>query len=147
MPDSTPSLLETEHVQLLTQIGFIAASRADVKRAEIIFGALSRVRPLRAFPHVGMSMALLNAGRAGDAVAYLQKQAQMPAGEEADLVNAFLGLALQQDARASEATRTLRSVAPDAENTNPSEGALLAQRLLGERPGDQAPPWSAFQII
>ena len=80
-------------------------------------------------------MALLNAGRAGDAVAYLQKQAQMPAGEEADLVNAFLGLALQQDARANEATRTLRSVAPDAKNTNPSEGALLAQRLLGERPG------------
>lgn len=131
MPDPQPLLLETEDVQLLTRIGFIAAGRADVKRAEVIFGALSRVRPERAFAYVGLAVACLNAGRAADAVAHLEK-AQPAAGEEADMVRAFLGLSLQLDARASEATRVLRQLASTPNDTEPTEGAALAKRLLGE---------------
>ena len=90
-----------------------------------------------------MATALLNAGRAGDAVTCLEK-ARLPPGEDADMVQAILGLALQLDARASEATRVLRAVAMTApepqDNSMPaSEGTLLARRLLGETPADDAP--------
>lgn len=103
-------MLEPDDIRLLTQIGFIAAARADVQRAEVIFGALLRVRPERSFGHIGMATALLNAGRAGDAVLRLEK-AYLPPGDDADMVQAFLGVALQLDARASEAARVLRAVA------------------------------------
>ena len=136
-------LLDPDDIRLLTQIGFMAAARADVQRAEVIFGALLHVRPERSFSHIGMATALLNAGRAGDAVTCLEK-ARLPPGEDADMVQAILGLALQLDARASEATRVLRAVAMTApepqDNSMPaSEGTLLARRLLGETPADDAP--------
>lgn len=130
-------MLDPDDIRLLTQIGFIAAARADVQRAEVIFGALLCVRPERSFGHIGIATALLNAGRASDAVMQLE-HAQLRPGEDADMVQAFLGLALQLDARASEAMRVLRNVAKlggsTAENLTLTEGALLAQRLLGETP-------------
>ena len=124
-------MLDPDDVNLLTQIGFLAAARGDAKRAEVIFGALLRVRAERAFAHVGLAMTWLNAGRAGDAVAHL-RNVRLADKEDNDLVQAFLGLALQLDARASEAQRVLTSVAQTAENTHATEGALLAQRLLGQ---------------
>ena len=124
-------MIDPDDVNLLTQIGFLAASRGDAKRAEVIFGALLRVRAERAFPHIGLAMTWLNAGRAGDAVAHL-RNVSLADKEDNDLVQAFLGLALQLDARASEAQRVLTSVAQTAENTHATEGALLAQRLLGQ---------------
>ena len=124
-------MLDPDDVNLLTQIGFLAAARGDAKRAEVIFGALLRVRAERAFAHVGLAMTWLNAGRAGDAVAHL-RNVRLADKEDNDLVQAFLGLALQLDARASEAQRVLSGVAQTAENTHATEGALLAQRLLGQ---------------
>ena len=49
----------------------MASARADVQRAERIFGALLRVRPDRAFAPIGLATALLNAGRAGEAMRVL----------------------------------------------------------------------------
>lgn len=115
-------MLDPDDVNLLTQIGFLAAARGDAKRAEVIFGALLRVRAERAFAHVGLAMTWLNAGRAGDAVAHL-RNVRLADKEDNDLVQAFLGLALQLDARASEAQRVLTSVAQTAENTHATEGA------------------------
>ena len=34
------NLLDANEVRLLTEVGFLAAARADVKRAEVIFSAL-----------------------------------------------------------------------------------------------------------
>ena len=137
MPEPVSPLLETEQIQLLTQIGFIAAARADAKRAEVIFGALSRVRADRAFPHIGLAVAWLNAGRAATAVAHL-RSVQLPEGDDQDLLQAFLGLALQLDSRAAEAERVLRAVAARTDAAHPSEGATLARRLLGESPSTPA---------
>ena len=112
--------LDSDDIHLMTQVGFIAAGRADVHHAERIFGALALARPQHDFPHVGMAAALLNAGRPGDAT---------------DMVQAFHGLALQLDRRPGEATRLLRAVAARAQNiATPSEGARLACKLLGEPP-------------
>lgn len=132
-----PVLLETEDIRLLTQIGFIASGRADVQRAEVIFSALLHDRADRAFPYLGIATALLNAGRTGEAVMHLERAA-LPAGEEADMVQAFLGLSLQLDARASESLRVLRKVAQQYESAPPTPGSLLAQRLLGEQPSNIA---------
>ncbi|KQO20771.1 hypothetical protein ASF11_24740 [Acidovorax sp. Leaf76] len=115
----------------------MASARADVQRAERIFGALLRVRPDRAFGHIGMATALLNAGRAGDAATRLS-DARTSAGEDTDLVQAFLGLALQLDGRAGEAMRVLRPVAARGDNgstADTTEGVRLAQRLLGQPAG------------
>jgi len=128
------ALLDSDDIQLLTQTGFIAAGRADVQRAERIFGALALARPQHDFPHVGMAAALLNAGRPADAAARLGS-VQLPPGDAADMVQAFHGLALQLDRRPGEATRVLRAVAARAQNAaTPSEGARLACKLLGEPP-------------
>jgi predicted Zn-dependent protease len=141
-PPREPYLLETEDIRLLTQVGFIASARADVQRAERIFGALLCVRPDRAFAPVGIATALLNAGRAGDAAQRLAN-AQPAAGEEADMVQAFLGLALQLDGRAGEAMRVLHPVAARGDNVDPAgttEGVRLARRLLGEPAEDATIP-------
>ncbi|WP_298208978.1 hypothetical protein [Acidovorax sp.] len=128
----------------------MASARADTQRAERIFSALLRVRPERAFGHIGMATALLNAGRAGEAATRLGS-ALLPTGEEADMVQAFLGLALQLDGRAGEAMRVLRPMAARGDNgsTDLSEGVRLARRLLGQpadtvsnRPNPSTPVYS-----
>ena len=50
--------LDSDDIHLMTQVGFIAAGRADVHHAERIFGALALARPQHDFPHVGMAAAL-----------------------------------------------------------------------------------------
>lgn len=131
----TPPLLESEDVRLLTQIGFIASARADVPRAQLIFDAVLHARPERSMGYLGIAIAQLNAGLSHEAVNTLQKAA-MPPGEEADMIGAFLGLALQMDARTSDSIRMLRQVADGAgaQCSPPTPGALLAMRLLGEIP-------------
>lgn len=114
-------------------MGFIAAGRADLPRAECIFGALMRVRPQRAFAYVGLSSAWLNAGHAAQAAQVLERaRPHLAAGEDADTVGAFWALALQMDGRSSESQRVLQSLldvaAPGADN----DGLRLARRMLGQ---------------
>lgn len=126
-------LLTSDDIQLLTQVGFIAASRADVQRAEAIFGALQRVRPARAFAHVGLACARLNAGRAAEAAQALERALPDVAdGEDADTVRAFLGLALQLDGRHSESRRVLQNLLRAAAAGADNDGLRLARRMLGE---------------
>lgn len=121
----------------------MASARADIQRAERIFGALLRVRPDRAFAPIGLATALLNAGRAGDAVARLADARPSP-GEETDVVQAFLGLALQLDGRAGEAMRVLRPLATRGDNQSlaspVTDGVRLARRLLGHPPDADSRP-------
>lgn len=120
-----------DDVQLLAQVGFLVAGRGDATGALRIFEALALLRPDRAFAYVGQATALLNAGRAGEAAQRLDA-AHLPAGPEADMLEAFKGLALQLAERRSESTYVLRRVAGRARQAGASEGALLAARLLGE---------------
>ena len=118
-------------LQLLTQVGFLAAVRGDLRRALRIFEALALLRPERAFPFVGLVTAFMHSGRASEAVARLQAVC-LPAGPESDMLEAFRGLALQLAGRQSESTYVLRQVVMGARHAAPSEGALFASRLLGE---------------
>ena len=76
-------------------------------------------------------MALLNAGQAHAAAGQLQV-IDLPPGDDADMVQAFLGLALQLDARAAQAQQVLTPLAQRAQTPETaSPGARLAARLLG----------------
>ena len=130
LPAKVQFQLDATEARLLTEIGFIASGMADVVRAECIFGALMLARPDGAFPHIGLAAALLNAGQPDEAAFRLSK-VHLPEGADADMVQAFRGLALQLDQRPTEATRVLRAVAGSADNQPTSEGARLARRLLG----------------
>lgn len=141
------SLPEAADVQLLTQVGFLAAGRGDAPRALRIFEALALLRPERAFVYVGLAATLLNAGRAMEAVQRLQA-VRLPPGPETDMLDAFKGLALQLADRSGESTYVLRQVVNRARPGRACEGALLAARLLGEdlspSPGPEPEPISAL---
>ena len=126
------ALPDSDDIRLLTEIGFVAAGRGDVARAEAIFGALLALRPSQAAGHVGIAMALLNRGRAAEAAARLGA-AMLPPGDEHDLLRAVQGLALQLDHRPAEAARVLQPIAaqPASAGAIPA-GVRLARTLLGE---------------
>lgn len=134
---SSVSLPDSDDVHLLTEIGFLASARGDVARAEVIFGALLILRPDRAFAHLGLAIALMNARRPGDAADQLAA-ARIPAGADADMVQAMHGLALQLDGRQAQSRRVLREVSGRAGAAGePSGGILLARKLLGEEPSER----------
>jgi len=128
------SLPDSDDIRLLTEIGFLASARGDVARAEVIFGALLLLRPDKAFAHLGLATALMNARRPGDAATHLAT-AHIPPGADADMVQAMHGLALQLDGRIGQGQRVLREVSgrPGATEA-PTDGVLLARKLLGETP-------------
>jgi thioredoxin-like negative regulator of GroEL len=107
---------------LLTEVGFLAAARGDVRRAEVIFGALERLRPHGAFVYVGLAATYLNAARAEDAVRVLDRGLPLMAADDRGEVQAMRSLALQLAGRASESV----SAARDAETSN------LARAMLGQ---------------
>lgn len=123
-------MLESKEIRLLGEIGFIASGRGSVAHAKAIFSALQLVRPEKAFSYVGNAMALLNAGKYADASSLLA-DVRLPEGEEADTVEAILGLALQLEGRANESTRVLQGVvARSASSQDGNDGVRLAQALL-----------------
>ncbi|MBS7777592.1 tetratricopeptide repeat protein [Acidovorax sp. CCYZU-2555] len=132
-----------DDLQLLTQVGFLAAGRGDVAAALRIFEALALLRPDRSFAYVGLATALLNAGRAGDAVQRLDT-VHLPRGPELDMLEAFKGLALQFAERRGESTYVLRQIVGRARQADASPGALLAAGLLGEALSAASPPEPAL---
>jgi len=103
----------------------LAAGRGDLKRAETIFGGLRLLRPDRAYPLVGLAVARMNAGHAGDA-AQLLEPIRLAEPEEQALVQAWRGFALQLAGRSAESQRVLSVAAASS-----GEGAVLARQLLG----------------
>ncbi len=138
-------LPEKQDMQLLAQIGFLAANRGNLRLALRIFEALAVLRPERAFPFVGIITAFMNKGRAGEAVERLQT-VRLPAGPESDMLDAFKGLALQLAGKTGESTYLLRQVVMRGRNAAPSEGAMFASRLLGEKTSAISPALSASSI-
>lgn len=116
------SPLSSEEIKLLTEVGFLAASRGDAKRAKGIFIGLQKLRPQRAFAYVGLAVALMNTGRHDEAATLLTNAVERVDLEEQGEVNAFLGLALQLAGRTSESLRALHAASE----------CRLAQVMLGQ---------------
>lgn len=118
-------MLDAQDARLLTEIGMLAAEVGDVARADAIFGALRRVRPDRAYPYIGLVLARLAAGRAGEAVRLLE-DAEIADLLERGVLHAWRGLALQLVGRSAESRKVLAEAAAMS-----GEGARMARRLLG----------------
>ncbi len=118
------TLPDPTDIRLLTEVGFLAAALGDIRRAQVIFRALERVRPAAHFPYVGMAAALMNAGKPDEAVRELDRglKAVVDPQDQAEL-QAFRGLALQLAGRTSESRRAL-ALAGDVP---------LARAMRGER--------------
>ena len=101
------TLLDADEIKLLTEIGFLAAARADVGRAEVIFSALQSIRPHRNFAYVGLAMTYLNADRADEAVKVLTRGAALVDDHDLHELEAIRALALQMAGRAGESQRVL----------------------------------------
>lgn len=121
----TAFVLAADDARLLTEVGFLAAGAGDAARAETIFKALRRLRPVAAYPLIGLAVAWMNAARAPEAVALLESAVLADPGERA-LLDAWRGFALQLAGRNGESRRLLEAVAQGQ-----GEGATLARGLLG----------------
>lgn len=125
--------LESKDIQLLTQLGFMAAARGDTARSQRIFDALALLRPQQAFAHIGMACAWMNAGKASQAVHHLSR-VHLPAGDEADILNAFYALALQLAGHMHQSTTLLQQLLQRTAECPESSARRMALSMLGQLP-------------
>lgn len=112
-------------LQLLQDLAFVAAGGAFVADTDAIAAGLAQLRPGSAGPLIAQALARLNAGRADEAVACLQRELPGADGHEQALQQSFLGLALQLAGRQAESRRVLQAVAG-----HPAAG--VARAMLGQ---------------
>jgi len=115
----------TADLQLLQDLAFVAAGGAFVADTDAIALGLAQLRPASAGPLIAQALARLNAGRADEAVACLQRELPGADGHEQALQQSFLGLALQLAGRQAESQRVLQAVA-----SHPAAG--VARAMLGQ---------------
>ena len=99
--------LDSAEIRLLTEVGFLAAAKADVGRAKVIFSSLELLRPNGAFVYSGLAFAYLNAARYEDGVTVLDKGLPHMAAEDVSVLQSIRAMALGWAGRASESTRAL----------------------------------------
>lgn len=112
-------------LQLLQDLALVAAGGAFVADADAIAAGLAQLRPASAGPLIAQALARLNAGRADEAVACLQRELPGADGHEQALQQSFLGLALQLAGRQADSQRVLQAVAG-----HPAAG--VARAMLGQ---------------
>ena len=120
--------VSSDLVQQLMEIGYLAIGSGQTAEAETIFSGIVAVRSESELPLIGLGVAQLSAGKAGDAVKTLGERA-LGMAPESDLVKSFLGLALHQTGFSEECRTLLQEVI--ASNTNP-DAVTMAQSLLDE---------------
>ena len=103
-------LLDSAEVRLLTEIGFLAAAKADTRRAELIFDSLELLRPQGVFVYAGLAFAYLNAALYQQCLAVLERGLlRMESDPDKQVLQAVRALAFSWAGRASESTRALQS--------------------------------------
>ena len=115
-------VIERDDLQLLAEIGMLAAMRGDVASAQTIFAAVRQERPESAAGYVGPALALLFRGRAAEAIGELQRGMLAVEASQQQDVQALLGFALQIEGRGSESQQALQAL-----RDHPVAAALLAQ--------------------
>lgn len=103
-------LLDSAEVRLLTEIGFLAAAKADTRRAELIFASLELLRPQGVFVYAGLAFAYLNAALYQQCLAVLDRGLlRMESDPDKQVLQAVRALAFNWAGHASESTRALLS--------------------------------------
>lgn len=121
-----------ELVQLLMEVGYVAAGNGFYKEAVVIFEGVRAIRPDSPFPEIGAAVLELNRRRANRAITILRDSALVK-DPESDLAKSFLGLALRQAGYTQQSRNLLEEVV--AANRDPvavdMAAALLSDRKRG----------------
>lgn len=116
--------LTSEEINLIAELGFMAATNGFVVPAIRIFQGLLVLRSDHSFPYIGLAVARLYAGAFNDAVRVLREDAA-PVRRDREEIELYLGLALHLAGQPIEAARVLYALFDHGElDTN--------QRLLAE---------------
>jgi hypothetical protein len=139
VPESTfGKSLSSDDIRLLSSVGFMAAKAGCLVPAVRIFEALTVLRPGVAFPFIGMSVAYLAVGMAGEAVHVLRDRGIPSCGDRSDL-GLWLSFALQQAGDHAASKRELGAATANLSEDDMPSLALSLSGLLGARPG--IPDW------
>ncbi len=119
MPQESESLavarlLSVDEIRLLSALGFMAARSGHVVPAIRIFEGLAVLRKDKAFPYVGLALAMICIGAYGDAANVLRERGMEACPDDPEIL-AYLGLALQLAGRTSEAALMTRDLETRAE--------------------------------
>ncbi len=104
-----PEVAFDEDLRELARTAFLAVHVGEPAAARTIFSALAVLRPDSVLPHIGRAMAEQAAGRMDEAVHWLRDEA-LRAHPDSEELQAFLGLALVQADRPSQALPVLRAL-------------------------------------
>ncbi len=137
-PRSEP--LSAADIQLLTSIGFVAAGAGLHLQALRLFKSLAHLRPLRAFPYIGLATVHLHRQRPDEAAAVLEQGMRLAtedsSSQDRALLASWQGLVLHLAGRAAESARALQHavhLGPDEPETS------LARAMLGLVSSPSAP--------
>ncbi len=103
------SLMTPAEIRLLSALGFMAARCGHVVPAIRIFEGLAVLRKDKAFPYVGLALAMICVGAYGDAARVLLERGLVACPGDPE-IEAYLGLALQLAGRMSEAAAVTREL-------------------------------------
>lgn len=106
---TSESLMSPAEIRLLSALGFMAARSGHVVPAIRIFEGLAVLRKDKAFPYVGLALAMICVGAYGDAANVLRERGLVACPGDPE-IEAYLGLALQLAGRTSEATVVTREL-------------------------------------
>ncbi len=107
-------LLSIDDIRLLSSLGFMAARSGHVVPSIRIFEGLAVLRKDKAFPYVGLALAMICVGAYGDAINTLRERGMVACPDDPEIL-AYLGLALQLAGRTSEASLLTRDLQARAE--------------------------------
>lgn len=130
--------LSSDDIRLLSSVGFMAAKAGCLVPAVRIFEALAVLRPGVAFPFIGMAIAYLAVGMAGEAVHVLRERAIPSCADRADL-GLWLSLALQQAGEHAAAKRAFGAATSSLSADDMPSLARSLSVLLGAR--SEVPDW------
>lgn len=144
-PDNADVLNETE-IRILTALGFMAARSGQLVPCLRIFEALSLLRPIKAFPYIGLTVGYLAVGMASAAVELLRDKAVLFCKNDPD-IHLYLALAFYQSGQPASAIRLLDSWA-DFSSTDPENNPLYRRlyELIENSPRSDSPPVPASVI-
>ncbi len=103
------TLMTPAEIRLLSALGFMAARSGLVVPAIRIFEGLAVLRKDKAFPYVGLALAMICVGAYGDAANVLRERGLAACPGDAEIA-VYLVLALQLAGRTSEAEAMAREL-------------------------------------
>jgi hypothetical protein len=129
----TESVLRSDELKLLTEVGFLALNCASPVMAARVFDPLAKVVPQRAYAWVGLAYAYLNAAQPGEAVRVLERargimRPDESSDEDIALVTALLGFALHHARRQGECVKLLATL---IHRPADDPGGRIARSLMG----------------